>query len=234
MALFSYDAKLMDIQQKRRSEDYLIPCADGHSLTLERGSDFGVIPGTKKPSLFKSGAEKICMSLGLCQRYELVSRLEDPENGFFSYTVRCDLVKIVDGQEYVIVSSYGASNTREKRTGSQSAFDGQNSALKMAQKRALVGAAIVVGGLSNLFAQDIENEDYLKEGLDAYSTGKGPITQAQVKMFYTVCSRAGMTTAQARQFLKDKGYKSAKEILKSDFEALLEEIRKIGEGADGQ
>ena len=229
MALFSYDAKMIDISQKWHTQNYLIPCGDGSSMTLERDTDFGVIPGTKKPSLYKSGAEKSCMSLGLCQRYELVSRVEDHENGFFAYTVRCDLVKIVDGTEYVIVSSYGASNTRERRTGSQSAFDGQNSALKMAQKRALVGAAIVVGGLSNLFAQDIENEDYLKEGLDAYSTGKGPVTQAQVKMFYTVCSRAGMTTAQAKQFLKDKGYKSAKEIQKSDFEGLLEEIRKAGE-----
>ncbi len=227
---FSYHAQMMDIQRKPKSVNYMIPIAEGVAMELERGNDFGVIPGTKKPSLYKAGAEKICMSLGLSQQYELVSHIEDPENGFFSYTVRCALVKIVNGQEYTIVSSYGSANTREKRCGTQSAFDGMNSALKMAQKRALVGAAIVVGGLSNLFSQDIESEDYLSEGMSAYGTGKGTVTPAQIKMFYTVSSRAGLTKSDAKAFLKAHNYNSAKEILQSDFESLLEALRKIGEG----
>ena len=97
---FSYHAQMMDIQHKPKSVNYMIPIAEGVAMELERGNDFGVIPGTKKPSLYKAGAEKICMSLGLSQQYELVSHIEDPENGFFSYTVRCALVKIVNGQEY--------------------------------------------------------------------------------------------------------------------------------------
>lgn len=236
LALFSYDAQMLQIEQKKRSFNYLIPVQGGASMELRRGTDFGVIPGTKKPSLYKPGAEKICMSLGLCQRYDLVSKVEDPENGFFSYTMRCELVKIMDGVEYVIVSSYGSANTREKRCGKQSAFDGMNSALKMAQKRALVGAAIVVGGLSDLFSQDIENEEFLAEGLGAYSTGKGPVTTAQVKMLYSVASRAGLPKSEAKAFLAQHGYKSAKEIQQPDFDALIEELRKIGEGsgADGQ
>lgn len=234
LSLFSYEAQMLDIQKKQRSANYMIPVASGTAMELERGSDFGVIPGTKKPSLYKAGAEKIAMSLGLLQHYDLVSKCEDPESGFFSYTMRCDLVKIVDGKEYVIVSSYGSANTRERRTGSQSAFDGMNSALKMAQKRALVGAAIVVGGLSNLFAQDIENEDFLEEGLKAYSAGKGPVTPAQVKFFYTVASRAGMGKQEAKAFLQKHGYKSAKEIQSKDLEGLLEEIRTMGEVQHGQ
>ena len=227
---FSYDASMMDIQHKPHTANYLIPIAENSAMELERGTDFGVIPGTKKPSLYKAGAEKICMALGLLQQYELVSHIEDQENGFFSYTVRCALVKIVNGKGYTIVSSYGSANTREKRCGTQSAFDGMNSALKMAQKRALVGAAIVVGGLSNLFSQDIENEEYLAEGMNAYSTGNGKVTPAQIKMFYTVASRAGLTKAEAKAFLKTHNYTSAKDIMQADFESLLEMLRKIREG----
>ena len=37
----------------------------GQEKILERDVDFGVIPGTKSPSLLKAGAEKICMAYGL-------------------------------------------------------------------------------------------------------------------------------------------------------------------------
>ncbi len=38
---------------------------------LKRGTDFGVIPKTKRPSLYKAGAENICMLYGLMQRYHI-------------------------------------------------------------------------------------------------------------------------------------------------------------------
>lgn len=49
----------------------------------------------------------MAVAYGLCQRYHLESKVEDHSEGFFFYCVRCDLVKIVDGQEYTITSSYG-------------------------------------------------------------------------------------------------------------------------------
>ena len=66
--------------------------------------------------------------------------------------------------------------------------------------------------------------------MSAYGTGKGTVTPAQIKMFYTVSSRAGLTKSDAKAFLKAHNYNSAKEILQSDFESLLEALRKIGEG----
>ncbi|MCI6935898.1 MAG: hypothetical protein MR762_04450, partial [Clostridiales bacterium] len=48
---------------------------------------------------------------------KLAGKLEDIEHSFFYFLVRCDLVKIVNGVEYVITSAYGSGNTREGRTG---------------------------------------------------------------------------------------------------------------------
>ena len=81
--------------------NYEISVPGGVPQTLKRDVDFGVIPKTKKPSLYKSGAEKICFAYGLMQRYYIESKIEQTEpSPFFFYTVRCDLVKLLPtGQE---------------------------------------------------------------------------------------------------------------------------------------
>ena len=234
LALYSFDAAPLTVQHKPRSGDYLISAYGGPPATLRRGIDFGMIyqkdgsPMTKNPTLFKAGAEKVCVAYGLCQRYTLESKAEDSERGFFFYAVRCDLVKIVDGREYVITSSYGSANTREKRTGSQSPYDGANSALKMAQKRALVSAALSLGCMSDSFTQDIESD---QEDGDAYYKGKdpeAPITAAQVKFFYSAASRHGLTKNEAKRLLKEHGYDSASKIKSKDFDTLLDAMEEGG------
>ena len=227
IALYQYDAAALAVSSIPRTGNYTICAPGGVPATLRRGTDFGMIRKTdgsamtKNPTLFKSGAEKVAVAYGLCQRYVLESKLEDIENGFFYYLVRCDLVKIVNGREYVITSAYGSGNTREKRTGTQSAYDGANSAVKMAQKRALVSAALSLGCVSDMFTQDIESDT---EDGSAYINTRNPeepITAAQVKFFYTVCSRHGLTKQEAKAILKDHGYNSASKIKTGDFDTLL-------------
>ena len=57
------------VEAKRMN--YEITAPNGVKATLKRDVDFGVIPKTKKPSLYKSGAEKICFAYGLMQRYHI-------------------------------------------------------------------------------------------------------------------------------------------------------------------
>lgn len=228
LALYSYDAEALTVAKKPRTGDYLISVCGCPPATLRRGVDFGVIRKkngdliTKTPTLFKSGAEKVSVAYGLCQRYAIESKIEDPDSGFFFYAVRCDLVKIVNGVEYVITSSYGSGNTREGRAGTQSPYDGANSALKMAQKRALVSAALSLGCMSDCFTQDVEGD---MEDAGAYFSGKdpeAPITPAQVKFFYTRAARGGLSKQEAKALLKGRGYDSASKIKSKDFDALLD------------
>lgn len=230
LALYQYNAAALTVAPVPRSGNYTICAPDGAPAILKRGIDFGMIRKkngdamTKNPTLFKSGAEKVAVAYGLCQRYTLESKLEDIEHGFFYFLVRCDLIKIYDGKEFVITSAYGSGNTREGRTGSQSPYDGANSAVKMAQKRALVSAAMSLGCVSDMFTQDIESDT---EDGSAYMTNKdpnAPITAAQVKFFYSACSRHGLTKQEAKALLKAHGYDSASKVLSKDFDALLDAL----------
>ena len=230
LALYQYNAAALTVAPVPRSGNYTICAPDGAPAILKRGIDFGMIRKkngdamTKNPTLFKSGAEKVAVAYGLCQRYTLESKLEDIEHGFFYFLVRCDLIKIYDGKEYIITSAYGSGNTREGRTGSQSPYDGANSAVKMAQKRALVSAALSLGCVSDMFTQDIESDT---EDGSAYMPNKdpnAPITAAQVKFFYSACSRHGLTKQEAKALLKAHGYDSASKVLSKDFNALLDAL----------
>ncbi len=121
---------------------------------LVAGTDYGVIPHCSKPTLLKSGAEKILNYLGLIARTEIVNRVEDYNVGFFSYECK---VFLIDYNGVVKGEGIGITNTREGRYAKSSGYAVQNTVLKMAKKRALVDAALNVGNLSARFTQDMED-----------------------------------------------------------------------------
>ena len=215
-----YEGQKAIVAPKRMNYEISVP--GGVPQTLKRDVDFGVIPKTKKPSLYKSGAEKICFAYGLMQRYHIESKIEQTEpSPFFFYTVRCDLVKLLPtGQEIVFTSSYGSANTSEKRNGFNGAYDAANSTLKMAQKRALTSAAISICGGSDLFTMDIEDETTMKnyEEIKATSNDESPIITKQIKRLYAIGNEAGRTVDDIKTFLASKGYTSSKDIKQKDYD----------------
>ena len=210
-----YEGQKAIVEAKRMNYEISLP--NGSSAILKRDTDFGVIPKTKKPSLFKSGAEKIAFVYGLMQRYHTESKIENVEGEpFFHYLVRCDLVKLLPtGQEIVFTSGFGSANTKEKRNGFNSAWDAANSAIKMAQKRALVSAAISICGGSDLFSQDIEDETFVTanyEEIKQTSSDEAPITTKQVKRLFAIGNNAGLGVENVKQLLTAKGFESTKVI----------------------
>lgn len=77
------------------------------------GHDFGVIPGTDKPTLLKPGAEKIAKLLGLADYYEITNKTEDWNKPFFHYEVKCRLVHIASG--VTISEGLGSCNSWESK-----------------------------------------------------------------------------------------------------------------------
>jgi hypothetical protein len=80
---------------------------------MVEGEDYGTIPGTEKPALYKPGAEKLCEIYGLIQVPSVVTRIEDWDTPFFHYEIRCDLVSKRTGR--VIGSGFGSCNSYESR-----------------------------------------------------------------------------------------------------------------------
>lgn len=84
---------------------------------MRQGVDFGVIPGTTKPTLFKAGAEKATSFFGLSARFRDAEVVEDftgkDHDGepFFFYRRTCDLYR----GDYLIASVDGSCNSWEKK-----------------------------------------------------------------------------------------------------------------------
>lgn len=153
---------------------------------LKKDHDFGIIPGTNKPTLLKPGAEKILLIFGLTSEYEFMDKTEDFNKGFFSYSVKCILTKngnkITEGvghcntyegryrwrwiRENEISSNINKEDLMSKtdrwgratyRIANEDPYTLVNTVLKMAKKRAQVDAVLTVGGLSEIFTQDLED-----------------------------------------------------------------------------
>lgn len=80
---------------------------------MQEGVDYGVIPGTQRPTLLKPGAEMLGIVFGLSARFEVMPEsIQDWAGGFFHFVVKCTLV---DGNGQLRGEGYGECNTREAR-----------------------------------------------------------------------------------------------------------------------
>jgi len=81
------------------------------SGVLVKEQHFGVIPGTKKPSLYKPGAEKLIMMFRLAPKYEIESVKHD--NGHIEYRITCSLHQI--GSNDLWAQGVGSCSTLESK-----------------------------------------------------------------------------------------------------------------------
>lgn len=196
---------------------------------FKQNHDFGVIPGTgTKPTLLKPGAEKIVMLLGLTSEYDIAESTRDFEKGFFQYQIKCKLLK----NGTIVTEGMGAANTKERKYLKQDPFSVDNTVLKMAKKRALVDAALLVGSLSDIFTQDIEDMDLRGETTQQeryYTDQDGTISQAQAKRIYAI---AKGERSLIDPVMEKYGYQKSDEIKKTDYDAICAEVEKNREAYD--
>lgn len=84
---------------------------------MRDGVDYGIVPGTQKPTLLKAGAEKLTTLFGLTTRFSVVEQVEDwqgDQHGgepFFYYWYRCALWR----GDRMIAEADGSCNSRESK-----------------------------------------------------------------------------------------------------------------------
>jgi len=122
---------------------------------MRKDEHYGVIPGTPKPTLYKSGAEKLCLTFRLAPNYEIIDKIE--RDDFITYTVKCNLTQISTQQ--FIASGIGSCNSKEikYRHRKGTPWDLANVFVKMAEKRAFVAAVLNATAASDIFTQDLED-----------------------------------------------------------------------------
>lgn len=79
---------------------------------LKEDEDWGLIPGTPKKTLFKSGADKLCEVYGLTDEYEEIRSTIDFEIGLFDYELRC-ILRARDGR--IVTVGMGCCSSYETK-----------------------------------------------------------------------------------------------------------------------
>ena len=214
----------MSIQQVAQTMQKITQFQKVIQQTLRQNHDYGVVPGTDKPTLLKPGAEKILMMMGLQSEFEIVDSTRDFENGFFQYQVRCKLYK----GDMLITEGLGSCNTKERKYLKQDPFSIDNTILKMAKKRALVDATLLVASLSDVFTQDLEDMDLEGQQVSNqkryYTDQDGTISTAQAKRMFAL-ARGNQDIV--RQVLNGYNYKSTRDVKKIDYEKMCTEIEQL-------
>lgn len=150
---------------------------------------YGVIPGTDKPTLYKSGAEVLCMVFRIAQSYE-VTDMSTPDvvryrsvctgsHQMSGITLGAGMGEASSGEEKykwrkAYQPEYDATpeNLRRKKQGFKrdkthydvyqvrtEPADLANTILKMANKRAMLAMVLNVTAASDCFTQDLEDMD---------------------------------------------------------------------------
>lgn len=98
----------------------LIAAAEQRKLLAEyvnsqmvKGTDYGEIPGTNKPTLLKPGAEKLTDLFRCTPKFKLIKEVEDYDRNLFAYTFRVQLFQ--RDAAAVLAEGFGSANSREGR-----------------------------------------------------------------------------------------------------------------------
>lgn len=173
------------------------------------GVDYGIIPGIDKPSLLKSGAEKLCDVFGFSKRVEVINRVEDWRCGIFNFEVRVTLV--CKSTNVIEAEGIGCCNSRESKYSSQRGYDVMNTVLKMAKKRGLIDAVLSATRSSDLFTQDVEDMNWLwgkSSNNKVSSNNDTPVSMKQLSLIFSVVALKKIPVDVVKSVMLDK-YKVA-------------------------
>jgi len=94
------------VQQVRKIQDLM-------KSVMRKDEHYGTIPGTQKPTLYKSGAEKLGFTFRLAPRFHGERDPIESEGGHKEYIIRCELYHI--GNESFMGEGLGSCNTMESK-----------------------------------------------------------------------------------------------------------------------
>jgi hypothetical protein len=90
---------------------------------MVKGLDYGIIPGTQRPTLLQPGAQKLEEIYGFAHVFEDAAKVEDWERGFFHYRKRAVITLRSDGR--YIGDGIGSCNSKEARYAYRWAFENE-------------------------------------------------------------------------------------------------------------
>ncbi len=207
------------------------------------GQDFGIIPGCQKPSLFKSGAEKLCDVYGFSKHIEITNRTEDWDKGVFAYEAKATIISKRTG--HVEAQGIGAANSLERKYAKQDGFTVQNTIIKMAKKRALIDAVLSATRSSGIFSQDLEDlkaESQEQRPNPTHTVSTQPVpapkrplqdsnekaTGEQLQRIYTLAKQLSLSPQKAKTMMKIQYRKEdSRELTREQAADFIEKLKTL-------
>jgi len=176
---------------------------------LVENVDYGIIPGTKKPSLYKAGAEVLLKWARMGYRINVVSTDLDPAGMKYGVTYRCTVHRL-DTPDVVVAEADGYCGYDETGRDAHTITyqdsgrtkdvpkEPWNTIVAMAVKRAQVAATRAATSTSGIFTQDVEDPAYrARNGGDEVPVSNGggqrqgeyPIIKAKFPSTCVVCKQ---------------------------------------------
>lgn len=228
----SSGVELQPCSAKTDHENYRLNIGN-KSILLRRNVDFGRYGKAAKPTILKSGAEKILLEYGITTKFFIENAVEhfgeDGSAPFFFYRIRGEFWK----GDTLITTTVASANSNETACGRASKFDVANQRIKIARKRALVDGAILIAGLGGLFTADLEDSNL--EASDFQEVAKSVvkpssvISAKQIKRLYTLCTQNSVDSETAAKIIADAGFSSAKEVTQAKYDEICNKIESFSE-----
>ena len=193
---------------------------------MKENVHYGVIPGCKKPSLWKPGAEKLCLAFRLEPQFETIStddpnrtihwqrwdykekkEIEGTTQGYMEYDSRCTLTHIPTGDVWARNVSASCNNFEAKYR-SLNPYDVKNTLGKMSEKRSLVAAVLISMAASDIFTQDVEDVPQLvsdghEEEPERENSQSNNLRTATDKQVAYIKKMIGKKNISEKQFLEE-------------------------------
>lgn len=193
-------------------------------FTLKRDVDFGKVPKAKTPSLWKAGAEKILMGFGIYYDVVLNDSHKDFTNGIFYYEF---VARAFDMEGRIVRTGVGCCTTQESSFGSANGYNSANSAMKKAKKRAIVDLALTLGSLSDMFTQDMDDDNNEARSTQILKDDDA-ITPKQKKRLFAIAATNEITAEKAKTLLATWGFTSTNDIKQKDYDEICERFENYG------
>ena len=154
-------------QTIRDGKDFVMGLDRLYRDLLQEGTDYGKLPGTTKPCMFKSGGEILAKYFGLTTSSRLVQRIVERDPAYIEYSFATDVyytgTKVADGSgscnsmepKYAFRYDHGV----QREATDNEIFGLQNTIMKMAIKRSYIDAILRATGASRIFTQDLDDMD---------------------------------------------------------------------------
>jgi hypothetical protein len=160
---------------------------------LVKGKHYQQIKG--RDVLLKAGAEELAKVFGMQTGYTELETTQTDD--VFLASVKCTISK----GGLALAESYGFYDSSERKGANK------NTVVKMAQKRAYVGAVMSATGTSELFTQDIEDEQAAPLVADRMSSA-----QERLLLKELFAQKGGKTIIEAGDWLRDQGEKADSQL----------------------